>query len=145
MKIHIKNWHMFYFVVALIAFICLGIVFAVYDPTMGSHETLWSDRIEPKTSDKIIISGNVEVTGDLTIDGEMTGSGAISGGSVPVFIMSKGCAGSGLLTLESTCRTIACQETNGDPYYYDCQGQCNGGNPAGGICVNQLVGNFVKE
>jgi hypothetical protein len=84
MRIDIPNKR--FFTVLLFAFtlLLLGGAFALYDPTKGSHDTLWTDRIEPKTTDRIIVTGNLEVTGNLiaSTQGVTPQSGAVPRGTI---------------------------------------------------------------
>jgi len=148
MKIEIKNWNLFTLVVFILVMISIGIGIAVYDPSYGSHETLWSDRIEPKTADKVIISGNVEVTGDLKVDGEIAGSGAGGGtgtgqGTVIVYSLNKACSKTKGLTLDATCKTMVCSSSEGGDNYASCDLGCWYSGPA--TCPNDVVGYLVSS
>jgi hypothetical protein len=78
MRIEIPNRQTFFIVAATVALICLGVVFASYDSTKGSHVILWSNRIEPKTGDSVTMNSNVEVTGNLKVDGQISGGGSVT-------------------------------------------------------------------
>jgi hypothetical protein len=66
MRIEIPSRRFFIIVAVIFALLFISGAFAVYDPSKGSHDTLWTDRIEPKTASRIIVAGDMEVTGTLT-------------------------------------------------------------------------------
>ncbi|MFH1510111.1 MAG: hypothetical protein ABIF10_00340 [Candidatus Woesearchaeota archaeon] len=68
MKVEISNQKTFIVIAAICTLVVFGVVIAAYEPTKGSHDTLWTDRIEPKTGPGIVIAGDVEITGDLKAD-----------------------------------------------------------------------------
>jgi hypothetical protein len=73
----VTNTKMFIIIAIVFGLLLIGGAFAVYDPTKGSHDTLWTDRIEPKTADRIIVAGDMEVTGQLIAT--TAGSGGMGG------------------------------------------------------------------
>lgn len=60
------NKYMFATLVVIFALLMIGIGLSAYDSTKGSHDTLWTNFIEPKSGDTVVVSGNMQVTGTLT-------------------------------------------------------------------------------
>lgn len=67
MKIELSNKKTFIAIAVICALLIFGAAIAEYDPTKGSHSTLWTDRIEPKTAGGIVIGGDVQITGTLSM------------------------------------------------------------------------------
>lgn len=58
-------------------------------------------------------------------------------------ITADGCSRTGLVTLESTCKTQKC---DGNDYYYEkCSGTCDYGQNSAKTCNNQSLGHLVKN
>jgi hypothetical protein len=81
MRIEIPSKRFFMVISVVFGLLLIGGVFAVYDPTKGSHDTLWTDRIEPKTAARIIVAGDMEVTGQLIAAIPGSGGGGGTGGT----------------------------------------------------------------
>jgi hypothetical protein len=78
MNIEIPSKRFFIIMVVIFGVLLISGAFAVYDPTKGSHDTLWTDRIESKTGSKVIVAGDLEVTGKLT-GSQAAGGSSLSG------------------------------------------------------------------
>jgi hypothetical protein len=105
------NKYMFATLVVIFALLMIGIGLSAYDSTKGSHDTLWTNYIEPKTGDKVIVAGNLEITGDLI--GYEPGNNAVTpnpntlslGMSVPQYVPADGLPRSNM-----GCRGLAANE-----------------------------------
>jgi hypothetical protein len=65
MRIEIKNKYNLLTISVMVLLISVGIATSVYDPTQGSHQTLWTNTIEPISGSSIKVIGNIIASGTV--------------------------------------------------------------------------------